>query len=84
MKNTKIGIIVTVYNKEAQIAVCLSSVRQQSYKDIEVIVIDDGSVDRSGTICQTFCEKDKRFQYFYKENGGVLWHMVNLLRYMMN
>lgn len=71
MKNTKIGIIVTVYNKEAQIAECLSSVRQQSYKDIEVIVIDDGSVDRSGTICQTFCEKDKRFQYFYKENGGV-------------
>ena len=37
MKNTKIGIIVTVYNKEAQIAECLSSVRQQSYKDIEVL-----------------------------------------------
>ena len=67
----KISIIVPIYNKESYLDKSLTSISEQSYKDIEVLLIDDGSTDSSGKICKSFCEKDSRFKYIYKQNGGV-------------
>lgn len=68
MKN-KVSIIVPVYNVEDYVLKCLESLASQSYRDIEVIVVDDGSTDGSGKICDNF--KDERFRVFHKKNGGL-------------
>ena len=66
-----ISIIIPVYNVEQDIRRCLNSVLAQSYKKFEVIVVDDGSTDNSGTICDEYARKDKRIKVFHKENGGL-------------
>ena len=66
-----ISIIVPVYNAEIFLKRCIASLLHQTYTDIEVLLIDDGSTDNSATICQDFCHIDKRVKYYYKENGGV-------------
>lgn len=66
-----ISIIVPVYNQEKHVERCLNSIKNQTYTDIEVILVDDGSTDDSGAICRRFSEKDKRFHYIYQENRGV-------------
>lgn len=66
-----ISVIVPLYNAYNTIEKCLLSVQQQTYKDFEVIIIDDGSTDSSASLCKSFCKKDRRFIYFYKENEGV-------------
>lgn len=66
-----ISIIVPVYNVEAYIERCLDSLRAQTYKNIEVILVDDGSTDKSGEICDRYAEQDERFKVFHRENGGV-------------
>lgn len=66
-----ISIIIPVYNTEKYLEECLLSVQTQDYKNIEVIIIDDGSRDNSAAICKAFTEKDSRFRYFYQENSGV-------------
>lgn len=67
---TKISIIIPVYNTEKYLRYCLDSIRKQTLKDIEVIVVDDGSKDKSSAICDEFA-KDKRFRIFHNENRGV-------------
>jgi len=67
---SKVSIIVPVYNTEKYIEKCLKSLLNQTLKDIEIIVIDDGSTDNSKNIIKNFTEKDSRFKYWYKENGG--------------
>ncbi len=67
----KISIIVAVYNIENYIGRCIQSLLKQSYTNIEVLLIDDGSDDSSGEICREYAEKDERIKYFYKENGGL-------------
>lgn len=67
----KISIIIPIYNAEKYLDECLSSVLQQTYKDFEVIMVDDGSKDGSASICQAFAMSDPRFVYIHKENGGV-------------
>lgn len=67
----KLSVIVPVYNKEDYLERSLSSIKNQTYKNIEIIIIDDGSTDRSKEICLKFCTEDTRFKYFYKKNGGV-------------
>ncbi len=57
---TKVSIIIPVYNVEQYLDRCLSSVLNQTYKDLEVILINDGSTDKSGTICEEFAQTDKR------------------------
>lgn len=69
--NPKISIIVPVYNCEKYLERCLDSIRNQTYENIEVITVDDGSSDRSAEIAKSYAEKDTRFHYYYKENGGV-------------
>ncbi|WP_321995065.1 glycosyltransferase family 2 protein [Clostridium butyricum] len=67
----KISIIIPVYNVEKYLARCLESIVNQTYKNIEIIVIDDGSTDESGRICDEFAKKDNRIIVIHKKNGGV-------------
>lgn len=71
MKVNMISVIIPIYNAEAYISECLQSVGNQSYKDFEVICVNDGSPDNSADICQRFVDKDKRFRLINQENGGV-------------
>jgi len=66
-----ISVIVPVYNVEPGIGRCIESVMDQSYSDWELILVDDGSPDRSGTICDEYAEKDSRIKVFHKKNEGV-------------
>lgn len=65
-----IGIIVPIYNKAAYLPQCLESLRAQTYRNIEIVLVDDGSTDASPAICQKFCRTDSRFRYFCQQNGG--------------
>lgn len=66
-----VSIIVPVYNTEKYIRNCLKSIQEQTYSDIEVILINDGSTDDSGKICDSFSEIDSRFKVFHIKNSGV-------------
>lgn len=67
-----VSIIVPVYNVENYIEQCLDSIRCQTLKNIEVIMVDDGSKDTSGKICDEYVKKDKRFKVFHTPNKGAL------------
>lgn len=67
----KFSIIIPVYNAEKCLSRCLDSIICQSYTDFEVVLINDGSSDNSGIICDDYKKKDNRFKVFHKENGGV-------------
>ena len=67
----KISVIVPVYKVEAYLHRCVDSILAQTFQDFEVLLIDDGSPDRSGEICDEFARKDRRVRVFHKENGGV-------------
>ena len=66
-----VSIIIPAYNAEKYIAETINSVLSQTYKDWELIIVDDGSTDDTSKIVKVFCKKDNRIQYFYKENSGV-------------
>ena len=66
-----IGVIIPVYNVEKYLEQCVDSVLNQSFKDIEIILVDDGSKDSSGEICDYYKEKDSRVKVIHKENGGL-------------
>jgi len=66
-----ISIIIPVYNSEKYLVKCLDSVTEQTFADFEVLLINDGSTDKSGIICDEYAAKDSRFKIFHKENGGV-------------
>lgn len=65
-------IIVTVYNVSKYLQNCLESIKDQTYQNIEVILIDDGSTDDSGKICDDFCKRDARFQVIHQKNMGLV------------
>lgn len=65
------SIIVPVYNVDKYLERCVNSIIQQSYRNLEIILVDDGSTDNSGTICDTYKEKDDRIIVIHKENGGL-------------
>ena len=65
-----ISIIVPVYNVESYLEECLESIKNQTYADIEVILVNDGSTDGSREICEQYCEKDIRFRLINQENQG--------------
>ena len=67
----KVSIIIPVYNVEKYLQRCIESVLQQTYKDIEVVLVDDGSTDNSGNNCDLWSEKDKRIKVIHKVNGGL-------------
>ena len=67
----KISIIVPCYNQAQYLDECLQSVLDQTYQDWECIIVNDGSPDNTEEIAKKWVEKDSRFKYLYKENGGV-------------
>ena len=67
----KISVIIPVYNVENFVQKCFDSISRQSYSNLEVICIDDGSTDNSGKICDNWAKNDKRFKVFHKKNEGV-------------
>ena len=72
MKNQPlVSVIVPVFNTEEVVERTLNSICTQTYKNFELIIINDGSTDASEEVCKLFVEKDSRVRYFYKENGGV-------------
>lgn len=67
----EISVIIPVYNVEAYLRRCIDSVLSQSFKDLEVLLIDDGSTDSSGDICDEYAKADERITVIHKENGGL-------------
>ncbi|MCC4122244.1 glycosyltransferase [Enterococcus faecalis] len=67
----KISIIVPVYNVEKYLEKCVRSILAQTFTDFELILVDDGSPDSSGAMCDQFAEKDQRVKVIHKENGGL-------------
>lgn len=70
-ESVKISIIIPVYNVREWLDECLQSIEQQSFRDFEVILIDDGSTDDSGQKCNQWSQKDSRFRVIHKENEGL-------------
>lgn len=70
----KISVIVPVYNVEKYLHRCIDSILAQTFTDFEVLLIDDGSKDKSGEICDEYAKKDIRVKVFHKENGGGVLH----------
>ena len=71
MNKPMISVIVPVYNAEKYLQRCVDSILKQSFTDFELLLIDDGSHDRSGELCDEYAKKDNRVRVFHKENGGV-------------
>ena len=71
-KDIKISIIVPIYNADKYLEKCLSSIIEQTYTDIEIILVNDGSSDRSEEICQKYADRDKRIKYVLQKNMGVV------------
>lgn len=67
----KITLIVPIYKAEKYLHRCIDSILGQTFEDFEVLLVDDGSPDRSGYICDEYARKDHRVRVFHKENGGV-------------
>lgn len=71
MMDELISVIVPIYNTEKYLVECVESLRKQTYSNIEIILVDDGSTDTSIEICDGFAEKDSRVRVFHKKNEGV-------------
>ena len=67
----KISVIVPIYNCEKYISKCIESIINQTFHDLEIILIDDGSTDKSVEVCESFAKKDSRVKLICQENGGV-------------
>ena len=66
-----VSVIVPVYKVEQYLEKCVNSIREQTYKNIEIILVDDGSPDKSGEICDNFSKEDSRIKVIHKKNGGL-------------
>ena len=71
MDNELISVLVAVYNIESRLPRCLESIVSQTYPHLDVVLVDDGSTDRSGAICDDMAKSDSRFRVVHKENGGL-------------
>ena len=71
MKEECISVIVPVYNVERYLEKCIESICCQTFKDLEIILVDDGATDRSGAICDEWSRRDPRIRVIHKENGGL-------------
>lgn len=70
-KEPLLSVIVPVYNVEKYVGRCLDSIIAQTYKNWECVVVDDGTPDNSGRICDEYAQRDPRIRVIHKENGGV-------------
>lgn len=71
MIQPRISVIIPVYNVEPYLRRCLESVVLQTYKNLEIILVDDGSTDKSGSICDEYALNDERINVIHKKNGGL-------------
>ena len=71
MDEKLVSVIIPAYNIEDYIGRCLDSIISQTYKNLEIIVVDDGSRDHTGEILDNYAKKDRRIKVIHKENGGV-------------
>lgn len=70
MRNSLISIVVPVYNIEIYISECIESIRNQTYQNLQIILVDDGSTDQSGIICDDYALKDSRIEVLHQQNKG--------------
>lgn len=68
----KISVIVPVYNAETYLHRCIDSILSQTFTDFELILVDDGSIDKSGEICDEYAKNDRRVKVIHKDNGGLV------------
>lgn len=66
-----ISVIVSIYNVEEYLPACIESILNQTYKDLEILLIDDGSTDNSGKICDEYVKQDKRCIVVHQQNKGL-------------
>lgn len=71
MSSVRIAIVIPVYNVERYIAECLDSILKQTHENFMAFLVDDGSTDRSGNICDDYALRDSRFKVIHQPNGGV-------------
>ena len=71
MSDVKISIIMPVYKVEEYVGKAIESILSQTFTDYEFLIVDDGTPDRSGEICDAYAAKDSRIQVIHKENGGA-------------
>lgn len=71
IESEKISVIIPVYNVEPYLGKCLDSLCNQTYRNIEIIAVDDGSTDNSGQICDIYSKRDSRVHVIHQENGGL-------------
>lgn len=71
MEELKISVIVPVYNTLHCLERCVDSISRQTYKNLEIILVDDGSTDGTGQLCDTLAKRDERIRVYHKENGGA-------------
>lgn len=72
MDTAKISVIVPVYKVEPYLDKCVSSIVNQTYTNLEIILVDDGSPDSCPTMCDAWAEKDSRIRVIHKPNGGLV------------
>lgn len=70
--NDKISVIVPIYNIDQYVGICIESLIKQTYKNLEIILVDDGSTDRCSAICDLYASKDDRIIVIHKDNGGLV------------
>ena len=68
----KISVIVPIYNAESYLQKCIESILNQTYSNIQIILIDDGSIDESGNICDVYSKRDSRVEVYHTENHGLV------------
>ena len=76
MLNPLISIIVPIYKVEKYLDECVLSLINQTYKNLEIILVDDGSPDNCGRMCDEYAAKDSRIKVIHKENGGLRMHVM--------
>ena len=66
-----VSVIIPVYNTQDYLKACIESVQNQTYPNLEILLVDDGSTDQSGALCEEYAAQDERIRVFHKENGGL-------------
>ncbi len=67
-----ISVVVPIYNVDEYLPQCIDSIINQSYRELEIILVDDGSTDSGGSLCDRYARMDSRIKVIHKENGGLV------------